>query len=290
MNRILRVCGLTSLMLLAASITRVEAAPLFADVIAVVDESGSMAGEHAWLATMVTSLDADLVTAGLTPNQYGLVGFGASATAPHAVGGHQHPVGGGEFGTAAQFSAATAGLVVTGATEDGYSGIDTALSYTGRAGAAQNIILVTDEDRDVFNAGLTFNSILAGLTREATLLNVVVDAQFRCGTTVLLGIDSKGNGYVANGTGGFSTCTGATVLSGFGNTVADYVNLALATGGAAWDLNQLRAGGLTAASFTEAFVAVKVGEIQQQVPEPATLLLMAGGLGMFARMRRRRTI
>lgn len=48
---------------------------------------------------------------------------------------------------------------------------------------------------------------------------------------------------------------------GFGNDLDDYINMAIATGGATWDLNQLRAGGLTATSFTKAFVDLKVQEI-----------------------------
>jgi Mg-chelatase subunit ChlD len=36
-----------------------------ADVIFVVDESGSMSGEHAWLGTMVASMEANLIAAGV---------------------------------------------------------------------------------------------------------------------------------------------------------------------------------------------------------------------------------
>ncbi len=36
-----------------------------ADIIFVVDESGSMSGEHSWLAGMVSSLDSNLNAAGV---------------------------------------------------------------------------------------------------------------------------------------------------------------------------------------------------------------------------------
>jgi len=264
-----------------------QAVPSFADVVSIVDESGSMSGEHAWLGGMVTSLDSGLNTAGLTPNLFGLVGFGASSA--HGVAGHSHLVGGGQFGTAAQFNTATGGLVITGGTEDGYSGITTALGYTFRAGTARNFILVTDEDRDNIGGGETYASMLAALTSTNTLLNAVVNAAFRCGDgSTALGMSTGGTGYKADGAGGYTTCAGATAVSGFGTTIVDYVNLALATGGGAWDLNQLRLGGLTATSFTDAFVDIKVQEIVTPAPEPGTLSLLGLVLAGLAAMRRRK--
>lgn len=265
--------------------TTAQAAPAFADVIVLMDESGSMSGEHAWLGGMIGSLDAGLNTAGLTPNQYGLVGFGGGGT---HLPGHQHNVGGSQFGTAAQYATATGTLVLNGGTEDGYSGINAANGYTFRAGAARNYILVTDEDRDNTNGALTYANILSSLTGANALLNAVVDATFKCGdNTVALGIASGGKGYKADGMGGFTTCTGATAFSGSGTTIADYVNLALASGGGAWDLNFLRAGGDTATSFTKAFIALKVEEITNQVPLPGTLALLGIGLVGLGAVRRK---
>lgn len=274
-----------------------------ADIVFVVDESGSMAGEHAWIAGMVSALDTALGGAGVTGNRYGLVGFGASGAGGHAVAGHKELVGGGDFGTAAQLAAATGSLVISGGTEDGYSGLALAFSgYSFRPGAAVNIILITDEDRDILGGSPhTKASILSSFTANGALLNAVVSASFVHNVAPLALLGSNGDdpanvGYKEDGAGGFVKVTdnggtsNITVGAGAGTTIADYVDLAWATGGAAWDLNQLRAGGLTAASFTKAFVDLKVEEIIVQppggeIPEPATMLAWAFGAVAFGGVR-----
>jgi hypothetical protein len=265
-----------------------------ADVLFVVDESGSMAGEHAWIANMVTSLDTALGVAGVTGNQYGLVGFGASNHGPAGQVAHKHPVGGADFGTAAQMSAAAGTLSAFGGLEDGYQAISYALNnYTFRADAALNVILITDEDRDIASGagGLNSANILAALQGKSALLNAVVNGTFTSASEGgALGTDGTA-GYYADGSGGF--VVGAnTSNSGYVNTVTDYVNLAIASGGAAWDLNQLRAGGLTAQSFTAAFVDIKVQEIIIQPPTGtpdggSTLMLLGAALAGFAALRRK---
>ena len=277
---------------LAFSANTAQAA--LADIVFVVDESGSMSGEHAWLGGMVGSLDTALVAAGSTSNQYGLLGFGGSSS---HLNPHKHAVGGGDLGTAAQFSAATSSLVITGNTEDGWRGIEYAMNnYSFRAGAAINIVLVTDEDRDNTDNSVTYATALASLTGQSALLNVVVNNPFSddvgSGSLGVDGVVAGSLSYRADGSGGFTTATGPIVGNGSGSTEADYVPMAFATGGAAWDLNKLRLGGLTAQSFTAAFVAIKVEEIsqQQQVPEPSSLIVWSviGLCGIGFGWRRRR--
>ncbi|MDX1981054.1 MAG: PEP-CTERM sorting domain-containing protein [Bryobacteraceae bacterium] len=255
------------------------------DVIVVVDESGSMAGEHAWLPGMITSLNSALTGLGYD-TRFGLYGFG-NGLSGGANSGRELL----DAGTAAAFGTAAVSLVTSGGTEDGYAGLNFALNnYSFTSGSIVNYILVTDEDRDNTNVALTFAGMQAAL--GASLLNAVVDNPFSCAAGTALGVDSTSTGYRANGSGGFTSCASGTVGNGAGTTEADYVALAHALGGAGWDLNQLRAGGLTADSFTAAFVNIKVQEIQQQdpgssaVPEPGTLLLSSAALGALLAFRR----
>ena len=223
------------------------------DVIFVVDESGSMAGEQAFLGDFVPDLEAGLIGAGVTANRYGLVGFGSDT-----VDARSFTLNGGAFGTAQQFVTAAAGLLTDGGTEDGYDGIDLALNpavYPLRPEAKPLIILVTDEDRDNTDVTLTFASILNALNIADATLHGIYDVDLRDNTnSTALALSFDGTWFVADGLGGFTSGAGGNVAGGAGTTVTDYVDLGFATEGLVSDLNQLRAGGNTATSFSAALL------------------------------------
>jgi len=108
--------------LFGASTSFAQQAPVAADVIVVMDESGSMSGEQRWSADMVPLLDAGLQQYGIgseaQTNLYGLVGFGNNRVVPRTL-----LIDGAEIGRPEGFTHAAGSLMVNGGTEDGCRGI-----------------------------------------------------------------------------------------------------------------------------------------------------------------------
>lgn len=242
-----------------------------ADVVMVVDESGSMSNEHAWIKDLALPLEAHLkssdVGSGASPNHYGLIGYEKT---PRPI-----LLDDSRMGSWEALRRGADSLKLYGGTEDGWRAIRYALTdYPLRDSAAKNIILITDEGRDITASWISYNSILSDLRSRNALLNAVVNARFVCNDSEgkqvsALGMDSEHTGYLADGEGGYQTCSNARATWGHTNTtstLSSYVNLALDSGGAAWDLDYLRAGGKMAESFTEALIAIKVREIKEQLP------------------------
>ncbi len=247
-----------------------------AEILVVIDESGSMSGEQSWIGNMMPALDVALNNAGvgeINGNRYGLIGYGNSRVVPRSL-----LMPNGLYGNAQEFEQASKSLMLNGGTEDGWSGIDYALrNYEQGDRRARNVILITDEDRDNTNSAITYASTLRLLNEQDALLNAVVNARFYCGDGQrALGVNSKGVGYVVDGTGGYVLCENTQARSGSGATVAHYVNMAIENGGAAWDLDFLRRGGHYAESFSKALIDIKVEEILEQLPPaPASDLVVS---------------
>ena len=231
--------------------------PGSADIVLVVDESTGMS--HGFIQDLVPGIEAALTAVGVgigSPtrfNRYGLVGFGG-ANDPVHLRGHSHLVGGDLFGTATELVVAAGTLVLTGDTEDGYDGVDFALdNYPFREDALRMVILVTDEDRDVVNGSLNFAGVAAALAASGTTLHAILNVDLENGGGApALAVAGDGAAYQDDGDGGVVESTGGVATGGFGNTIADYVNLVFAGSGLVGDLNEVEAGGDTAESFASA--------------------------------------
>lgn len=232
------------------------------DFLFVVDESGSMSGEHTFLQTFVPDLSTafSLLPTPLTAS-FGLVGYGG----PNSGDPRQHLVGGGNFGTDAQFVTAAGSLVTSGGTEDGYEAMMFALNNVQfTATQAKVVILVTDEDRDVTSTD-TLATVQQALTAAGASWSSILDQSITSGqSTVAIGTDGTVS-YIADGSGGFTTEAGYVFGGSDGNTTADYSDPTLAGGGCVADLNLLRQGGATATSFAAAFLNCIQVQVQQQV-------------------------
>ncbi|MBI1250710.1 MAG: autotransporter domain-containing protein [Alphaproteobacteria bacterium] len=221
-----------------------------AEIVFVVDESGSMSGEQQFLQAFVPSLEQQLQAAGLQIAKFGLVGYGNSAVVPR-----QFLIGGQPFGSATDFATAAGALEVSGGTEDGYAGIQYVLDNYAFSGGASTavIVLVTDEDRDNTDNALTFQVILTNLQSANASLSAIINQEIN-GPGGEVGIATDGTiTYVDANNDGVPEELGAPTF-GFasGTTFEDYTQLVLSfSDGCVADLNQLRAGGTIAQAFAE---------------------------------------
>jgi hypothetical protein len=268
-----------------------------ADVVFIVDESGSMSGEQSFLANTITSLNSALVSKGVTDVQYGVIGYGGSVVpgdlydTPRLVN---------DLTSLATAKSGIESLITSGGFEDGYDAIKFAFDNINfRLGAARNFILVTDENRDDTPGSTnTMSSIASLLSSTSTVLNAILNVSSiedgNGNTTGVIGINNNKDTYTANGSGGFFT-TALGTLNSSSNSL-DYDSLALNSGGAVWDLNVLRQANETNLwneSFSSAFIDIKVQEITTQppsgqIPLPAGGWLLLTGLGGLAALRRKR--
>lgn len=235
------------------------------DFVPVVDESGSMGGEQAFLDDFIPALDMQLTNLGRTNNRYGLVGYGSGAPEPR-----KFSVGGSDLGTVQDFLAARPNLEISGGFEDGYAALDFAVDNIAyRAGSNRFLMLVTDEDRDICTTancngvdatGIDFNAIQNTLVAAQTPLFAILDQQiFQAGTNQQIrAVATDGQDvYIADGQGGFTKVAGVEFGNASGQTRTEYTDLVLGVraqvgSGCVADLDLLRTGGLVAQSFAAA--------------------------------------
>jgi hypothetical protein len=158
---------------LMASVATNASAALLADVAFVIDQSGSMGNEYAWLSNSINAIDTQLGAAGVTA-RYGLAGYerfaGNEAGAPAA----SKYV---DFGTGfANVVSALSPANLYGGTERGYHAASWATTgFSWAANASKIIILITDEGADQ-GSGITEAQLGLDMTAGNFLLNVIAPA------------------------------------------------------------------------------------------------------------------
>jgi len=124
--------------LLLVAVPSAQAAYIPADIVFMIDESGSMGGTQANVVNKIGDFTNALAAGGVNV-QYGLIGYGQSANSgqPHLVSNLTNEAG---------FITAMDTLVTSGGTEPGYDATIYGLNnITYRTNSVKNLILVTDE-------------------------------------------------------------------------------------------------------------------------------------------------
>lgn len=241
----------------------------------VVDESSGMSSEHEWLRNKIQDMEDSLVQAGIgssttLPNLYAVVAFGGSLK-PRVL-------------TTSMGAKVLVPLIRTSDllnqlsrfpqadSEDGYLALDVAARDVPLRKMVQTrsiFVLITDEDREVANHQITLDSAVKQLRKVNAELVVIADVIFNRSTGNDLDVMGKsrqsGYSYSLNSAKGFNEIPLAalSVVSGYGNSIQDYVPLANRLQGSIFAINMLRSG----AAHSDALVAALLDSLQFQVAE-----------------------
>lgn len=197
----------------------------------IVDESGSMKGRQGWLAEVLPALGHALNDRNVNtlPDQidFTLAGF---TTHSRELAQHASDI---------EAARAVSALRTNGGTEDGYVAIRNVLSgyLAGVDYAPTTVVLITDENRDVTERGLTLTGLADQLVTNGIVVHAVIKAQIVCPDRQLGIAVDKDRVAVVAGQSVLSTCSDARI-----RTFDDYAELAWATGGLVWNLDVLTGG------------------------------------------------
>jgi ribosomal protein S28E/S33 len=138
-------------------------AAILADVVWVIDTSGSMGPDIAQVKQRILEFDTAMINNGINAH-YGAVRFGGAASLIQ------------DITTFSTFSAVGSPFSLLtangGGTEDGSAALQVALGASFRSNTVRNFILVTDENDDVSNNRQALTDALAA-TAENELINII---------------------------------------------------------------------------------------------------------------------
>ena len=242
------------------------------DLCLVVSAAVTMAGSQRWTQSAIAHLEESLRATGIGsseeyPNRYCLTMFGSRG---RFLTARFLEVEDEIFFPASKFFMARRQLKRNGDVADGYQAVEfTALNAPFREdpNIAKVIVLVTDMGRSVLaaSANLTREVLSDILHNRGLMFNVVVatDINVTDGphstrlTDTVLGIHGDfGSAIVLRDNGDYEIVNGSlSFKNSAGNTIYDYITLAVAMDGCAWPIRLLREESeSTLASFSAAFI------------------------------------
>ena len=222
-----------------------------ADIILLIDESGSMTMQHKWIPEMVNHLDNALMEVGIgvdPRNRFGVLGFG-DCNNETGFGKDVFNQGIDAYVLSENISKLTQALSIGGKYEDGYGSIVSAFQQFSFRDGAKNFILISDEDRDILSS-VTRDDVELLLKANNIVLDVVVNQEFAAGDIRAFGINTVKTAYIYDPSlvSFFRAIDhiGAPIHdSAHGSTNEDYTQLAFLVKGGSWDLGLLQQGSLT---------------------------------------------
>ena len=161
--------GESSTQTVSLTLPPVESGQSYADILFVVDETITMAGDHDWLEAMIPQLDAALQARGIGPNRYILVGFGDFIQQDVTRPAHPHNLL--ETATLSMFGPTTSAVV---SSQTLGAVLPLAAFEVTSATTGQQLVLVSDTTNRPGN--YRFHLLRPGVTNTPLVLGSLVSA------------------------------------------------------------------------------------------------------------------
>ncbi len=246
-----------------------------AELIFMIDGSGSMDDAHAYIPLWMPLLDGEMKGQNLgiiDENKYGLTLFADAARIIELSPGNRWGSVNEVIDTTIPWNGLNSGM---GTTENLVFTMNQMLdAYQFTESKSKSVVYMTDEkcancddtpnDTGALTERLLDNQItMHGVIDDSTSF---VEFGIACGDgTPAMGITPENIGYVADGDGGFYTCAGAAFTEVSANVITHHINPTFATGGSIWDITYLQGTARNQESLSKAMSLVIAGEALSQV-------------------------